>query len=347
MRYLIIIFLISSQLFAFEKFLFKENIKFNEGDLYFKNFETCKLDNKEIINKCRIGYRIWGKLNSDASNIIVFPTWHNGTTESLYKYGYIGSDGIVDSDDYLVIAIESFGNGISSSPSNSEDFPEFSIKDIVTFQYRLLKEEFNIDNVHAIVGVSMGGHITYEWMTEYPDFASKFLPIEGAPWHTNYDMLLYVARENALNGDFSKDSEILKATKTITALDGLMLWTPDYVEREYGNLGFDDWFNTLQKRGNTRDYLVNRKSQNDALISHDIRQDGVLTQDQINLFKDLDIFSIIFTSDLMVLPQPNISFAKSVGFDVLSIDGDCGHMGPEIECYQDQVKKAVEKFLSN
>jgi heterodisulfide reductase subunit B len=49
----------------------------------------------------------------------------------------------------------------------------------------------------------------------------------------------------------------------------------------------------------------------------------------------------------MVLPQPNISFAKSVGFDVLSIDGDCGHMGPEIECYQDQVKKAVEKFLSN
>ena len=55
MRYLIIIFLISSQLFAFENFLFKENIKFNEGDLYFKNFETCKLDNKEIINKCRIG----------------------------------------------------------------------------------------------------------------------------------------------------------------------------------------------------------------------------------------------------------------------------------------------------
>ena len=51
MRYLIIIFLISSQLFAFEKFLFKENIKFNEGDLYFKNFETCKLDIKEIINK--------------------------------------------------------------------------------------------------------------------------------------------------------------------------------------------------------------------------------------------------------------------------------------------------------
>ena len=43
MRYLIIIFLISSQLFAFEKFLFKENIKFNEGDLYFKNFETIQL----------------------------------------------------------------------------------------------------------------------------------------------------------------------------------------------------------------------------------------------------------------------------------------------------------------
>ena len=53
MRYLIIVFLISYQLLAFEKFLFEENIKFKQGDLYFKNFETCKLDSKEIINICK------------------------------------------------------------------------------------------------------------------------------------------------------------------------------------------------------------------------------------------------------------------------------------------------------
>ena len=55
----------------------------------------------------------------------------------------------------------------------------------------------------------------------------------------------------------------------------------------------------------------------------------------------------IFIYILLSFIFSNISFAKSVGFDVLSIDGDCGHMGPEIECYQEQVKKAVEKFLSN
>ena len=40
MRYLIIVFLISSQLLAFEKFLFEENIKFKEGILKIKYDEN-------------------------------------------------------------------------------------------------------------------------------------------------------------------------------------------------------------------------------------------------------------------------------------------------------------------
>lgn len=322
------------------------------GNLYIKNLGTCSLENNKLIKNCKIGYRVWGEMNADLSNIIIFPTWHNGTTESLYKYNYIGPEGIVDTDDYFVIALELFGNGISSSPSNTsledgEDFPEFTIKDIVRSQYRLLSEAFNIENVHAVVGVSMGGHVTYEWMMQYPNFASKFLPIEGAPWHTNYDKLLYAARKNALESNFKSKEEIQKATEIITALDGLMLWTPEYVEREFGAQEFNHWFQRLQKRGNTKDYLINRESQNNALISHDIRENGELSKEQIIKLKKIDIFSIIFSSDLMVLPQPNNDLANKVGFNILSIDGDCGHMGPEVECYQDQVKEAVKKFLIN
>jgi homoserine O-acetyltransferase len=42
-----------------------------------------KLVSGDVIHDCRIGYRTFGKLNADRSNVIVFPTWAGGTTEEL------------------------------------------------------------------------------------------------------------------------------------------------------------------------------------------------------------------------------------------------------------------------
>jgi homoserine O-acetyltransferase len=33
-----------------------------------------KLENGQIIRDCRLGYRIFGKLNRDQSNVVLFPT---------------------------------------------------------------------------------------------------------------------------------------------------------------------------------------------------------------------------------------------------------------------------------
>ena len=70
-------------------------------------------------------------MNADLSNIIIFPTWHNGTTESLYKYNYIGPEGIVDTDDYFVIALELFGNRMIEEKSLSLDVNNFKNVSIV------------------------------------------------------------------------------------------------------------------------------------------------------------------------------------------------------------------------
>lgn len=77
-----------------------------------------KLENSEVIRECRIGYRTFGKLNSDRSNAIVLPTWAGGTTEQLKSS--VGPGKLVDSERYFVIAIDALGNGVSSSPSNSK-----------------------------------------------------------------------------------------------------------------------------------------------------------------------------------------------------------------------------------
>jgi hypothetical protein len=48
-------------------------------ELKFANLGEFKLQSGEVLHDCRIGYRTFGKLNADASNAILFPTWAGGT----------------------------------------------------------------------------------------------------------------------------------------------------------------------------------------------------------------------------------------------------------------------------
>src|SRR5258707_15582187 len=86
--------------------------------LQFARLGDFKLESGEVIPDCRIGYRTFGTLNSNQSNVVLFPTWALGTTEQLI--GSIGSNKLVDSTKYYVIAVAALANSVSSSPSNSQ-----------------------------------------------------------------------------------------------------------------------------------------------------------------------------------------------------------------------------------
>ena len=81
------------------------------------------IENGQVIEACRLTFRTYGRLAPDFSNIVLMPTWLNGNAEGLATYNYLGPDGIVDTDDYFVIAVNALGNGLSSSPSNSAQSP--------------------------------------------------------------------------------------------------------------------------------------------------------------------------------------------------------------------------------
>ena len=91
----------------------------HEGTLHTTDMGECALENGQVIEACRLTFRTYGLLAPDLSNIVLMPTWLNGNAEGLATYNYLGPDGIVDTDDYFVIAVNALGNGISSSPSNT------------------------------------------------------------------------------------------------------------------------------------------------------------------------------------------------------------------------------------
>ncbi|MGC1784858.1 MAG: alpha/beta fold hydrolase, partial [Acidobacteriaceae bacterium] len=175
-----------------------------DGQQQFADIGACKLVSGQQIDHCRLGYRTWGTLNAARSNAVLFPTWFSGTTANLADA--VKPEGLVDPTKYFVIVVDALGDGVSISPSNSTtqhgpDFPAFTIQDMVNAEHRLATETLGLKHLHAVMGISMGGQQTFEWMVDYPGFMDIAIPMVGSPRPNSRDLLLYRADADAVKND--------------------------------------------------------------------------------------------------------------------------------------------------
>jgi homoserine O-acetyltransferase/O-succinyltransferase len=65
----------------------------------------------------------------------------------------IGPDGVLDPTRYFIVIADMFGNGLSSSPSQTPDYPALvTVFDNVQAQRRLLREQFGIEHLACVYG---------------------------------------------------------------------------------------------------------------------------------------------------------------------------------------------------
>ena len=314
----------------------------------FANIGDLKLQNGGVIRNCRIGYRTFGQLNADKSNVIVFPTWAGGTTEQLQSN--IGSGKLVDSTKYFVVAIDALSNGISSSPSNSRlqprmKFPKFTLHDTVESQHRLLTEVLHIEHVKAVVGISMGGMQVFQWLVSYPRFMEKAVPIVGSPRLAPYDLLLWQAQIEALmrdrdwnGGNYTKNP----ARALDFAFGELLLTTPsDYNRRKTR----EQTLNDLEKaRGDAKRFDANDKIRQDqAMMALDVSRDFGGSLERAARAVEAKVLVVVAKFDHVVTPGPATEFASLLGAKLLTLESDCGHLATV--CEARRLNEAVSDFL--
>jgi homoserine O-acetyltransferase len=138
-----------------------------------------------ILPNAKLSYKTHGSLNPAKDNAILFPHFLGGAPEALEIF--IGEDRPLDPRKYFIILPGLFGNGFSSSPSNTEPpfdqgaFPQTNIADDVIAQHRLVTEVFNIKELHLVLGWSVGALQTYEWAVRFPNMIKRAASIAGAP----------------------------------------------------------------------------------------------------------------------------------------------------------------------
>ena len=144
------------------------------------NFHT---ESGVTMPQVRVVYGTYGHLNATKDNAVLLPSHYMA---NLHGYEWlIGSDRALDPSRLFLVATELFGNGSSSSPSNTPEpyhgprFPVMTIRDNVEAVHRLLTEDLKITHLRAIVGFSMGAEQAFQWAVSYPTFADRIVATAG------------------------------------------------------------------------------------------------------------------------------------------------------------------------
>jgi len=323
-----------------------------EGAQQFAQLGDFKMQGGDVIQDFRLGYRTLGKLNANRSNAVLWPTWLGGKSEDLLKF--VGPGKVVDTTNYFVILVDAIGDGISSSPANSKKqplmkFPKFSIRDMVESEHRLVTEVLRLPHLRAVMGISMGGMQTFEWVVAYPDFMDLAIPMAGSPQSTSYDKLLWLSQIDAIELDpaWNHGNPTGSLTRGLTVAEeiGQMnLTSPEYRVAHTAPKDFDGYMTELRKgAGGDGGVACDFIRQREAIIALDIPAElGVSLADAAKKVH-ARLLVIVSPQDHMVNPTPAREFAAAAGAPVISLDSSCGHIS--FDCIS--VGPTVAKFLAD
>jgi homoserine O-acetyltransferase len=169
--------------------------------------------------KVTVAYESYGEINSARDNVILIchaisgdshVAKHDAQDEPGWWDVLVGPDKAIDTNRYYVICPNLLGGCRGTTGPSSEnpetgkpygrDFPTITIGDMVEVQYRLLKQ-LRIQQLHAIVGGSVGGHQALTWATRYPNFMRGVVALATSPRLTAQAVAFDVVGRNAILRD--------------------------------------------------------------------------------------------------------------------------------------------------
>jgi len=316
-----------------------------QPELHVAELGECPLESGEVLQDCRVEYRVFGELNPGRSNAVLFTTGLNGTSEGLAED--IGPEGWVDDSEYFVIAVGAFGNGVSSSPSNSvaqpdSAFPRLAIRDMVASQHRLVTEVIGLSSLHAVIGASMGGSQALEWAVSYPEFASKVISIEGSPRPAAYDLVLWESVLRIL-GWYEECRCEEAATVFGNVLFILMGYSPDYHARMTPRDSVPGILEGMSQI-DLAPWVANMRSQIEAGLDHNVAAPYGDSMERAAARVQAETLVIVTPQDHVVTPGPALEFARLAGAETLVLSSDCGHLG--LTCDYEEIAQATRRFLA-
>lgn len=311
-----------------------------------KNFvlDKFEFENGEILENVEVEYTSFGTPKYDKEgkifNAIIYCHGSSGNYASVNKLEVLKE--IFSIDEYFFISFSALGTSGSCSPSSTnlnQNFPSYTIKDMVNFEKEFLKAKFDLDKVYCIIGNSLGGFLALTWASSYPDSVEKVISLVST--YKSHGALY--ASSKFVKDTFESDPNYLtgdrKSLKRTLKLAILSEFTLGFSRQYYDNMTLEEISNSMEEYGEgivleCDPYDI--KFANDAGLKYNIENDlDKITANTLIIAINQDRY---FPPEFDAIPMSKlIKNSKLVIYDSLY-----GHVG---SCELEKVEKEIKEFL--
>jgi homoserine O-acetyltransferase len=197
------------------------------------NFHT---ESGVTLPEAKVVYGTYGHLNAAGDNAVLLPSHYMA---EMHGYEWlIGPGKALDPDRQFLICSELFGNGRSSSPSNTAEpfhgprFPVTTIRDNVEAVHQLLTG-LGVKHLQAVIGFSMGAQQAFQWAVSYPTYMDRIVATSGTAKTYGHGIVRLESEITALETDqaFQAGDYKQEPVKGIQAFS--LVWTAWLFSQEW------------------------------------------------------------------------------------------------------------------
>lgn len=160
-----------------------------------------------------IGFRTYGKLNKNKDNVVWVCHALTANSDVLDWWKGLFGDGYhFNPDEHFIVCANILGsnygtsNPLSINPVNGQPyylaFPEISVRDMVK-AHQLLAEHLDINNIHIVIGGSLGGQQAMEWAIIEPERIKNLILIATNARHSPWGIAFNESQRLAIATDRS------------------------------------------------------------------------------------------------------------------------------------------------
>jgi homoserine O-acetyltransferase len=134
-----------------------------------------------VLPDLRIAYDTQGTLSAARDNAILLMP--GALTDRHVFEPLIGPGRMFDTERYFVITVDPLGGGESASPADGlgQDFPRYTVRDMMEAHYALATRGLGITGLRALVGRSMGSFVALEWGIHHPESMAGLILLAPSP----------------------------------------------------------------------------------------------------------------------------------------------------------------------
>jgi homoserine O-acetyltransferase len=280
------------------------------SSLKYHSIENFTTETGVVYDEIELSFELFGqKLHTAPVVLVNHALTGNSDVASPHSgwwRGVVSEGNVIDTNTYTILCFNIPGNGFDKKPDNLiENYKDFTARDVAKL-FGLALYDFDIKKIHAVIGGSLGGGISWELAVLFPELATHLISV-ASDWKASD----WILAHNKVQEQILLNSK--KPVHDARMMAMLFYRTAGSFKEKFNrtvneNLGIPNVESWLLHHGfqlENRFHLESYKMVNHLLSTLDIVRDRGSFEEVASLIQS-NIIQIGIDSDFFFVPQENI-----------------------------------------